>query len=82
MAPFISPKKTWEGAVAGVAGAIIVSVLVVWYFDLPVAYWQAVILGFIISAFRATGRPGQIALQAQYGSEGFRTHSARTWRFS
>jgi phosphatidate cytidylyltransferase len=55
LAPFISPKKTWEGAIAGVVGAIIVTVLVVWYFDLPVTYWQAIILGFIISLFGQLG---------------------------
>jgi phosphatidate cytidylyltransferase len=55
MAPFISPKKTWEGAVAGVAGAIVISALVVWFFDLPVTYWQAIILGIIISAFGQVG---------------------------
>jgi phosphatidate cytidylyltransferase len=49
MAPVISPKKTWEGAVAGVVGAIAVSVLVVWYFDLPVSIGQSIILGVIIS---------------------------------
>ena len=55
LAPFISPKKTWEGTLAGLAGAIIVTVLVAWYFDLPVTYWQAIILGFIISVFGQLG---------------------------
>ena len=55
LAPFISPKKTWEGSVAGVAGAIIASAIVVWIFKLPLNYWQALTLGFIISLFGQLG---------------------------
>ncbi len=55
MAPFVSPKKTWEGAVAGGAAAIIASTLVVWFFKLPVDFWQAIILGLMISLFGQLG---------------------------
>ena len=49
MSPYISPNKTWEGAAAGLVGAIIVSVVVVTLFKLPVGYGEAVGLGVMIS---------------------------------
>ena len=55
MATYISPNKSWEGAAAGVAGAIIVSVLVVHFFSLPLNNWQAVVLGILISVFGQLG---------------------------
>ena len=45
----ISPHKTWEGAVAGVVGAIILSPLLTWLLDLPLDFAQAVLLGVVIS---------------------------------
>jgi phosphatidate cytidylyltransferase len=51
LAPNISPGKTWEGAVAGVFGAALVSL----FFILPtplhlnLRYWQAIPLGLAIS---------------------------------
>lgn len=57
LAPSISPAKTWEGAVAGVFGAIIIS----WLFTLPtplklnLTYWQAIILGLLVSVFGQLG---------------------------
>jgi phosphatidate cytidylyltransferase len=51
LAPAISPGKTWEGAIAGVLGAVIVSLL--FTLDTPVqlsvGYGQAVILGVVVS---------------------------------
>jgi len=55
MAPYISPGKTWEGAVGGVAGAIIVSVVVILLFGLPVTWWGAIILGALISVIGQVG---------------------------
>jgi phosphatidate cytidylyltransferase len=55
MAPYISPNKSWEGAAAGVVGAMLVSVLVVYFFKLPLNNWQAVILGVLISVFGQLG---------------------------
>ena len=58
LAPSISPGKTWEGAIAGVFGAIIVSLL----FTLPhplylqhFNYWQAILLGLLVSIFGQLG---------------------------
>jgi len=55
LAPSISPSKTREGAIAGVFGAIAVSLGVVALFDLPLGYGQAVLLGFLVSIFGQLG---------------------------
>ncbi len=49
MAPNISPGKTWEGSIAGVLGAVIVSVVIVILLGLPLNYGQAIILGLLVS---------------------------------
>ncbi len=51
LAPRISPRKTWEGAVAGVFGAVIVSLLFTLStpLGLPLSYGQAVIIGILVS---------------------------------
>jgi len=64
LAPLISPKKTWEGALAGVAGATVLSLL----FTAPRLFsasnalyieglllWQAPLLGILISVFGQLG---------------------------
>jgi len=57
LAPLISPKKTWEGAIAGVFGAMIVSLLFVpsTPLNLPLSYGQAVLLGLLVSVFGQFG---------------------------
>ena len=55
ISPHISPGKTWEGAVAGVLGAIIASLLLVIILDLPLSYEQAMLLGSIVSVFGQLG---------------------------
>ena len=57
LAPQISPGKTWEGAIAGICGAVVVVLL----FTLPtplqldIGYWQAVGLGLAVSVFGQAG---------------------------
>jgi phosphatidate cytidylyltransferase len=57
LAPHISPGKTWEGAIAGVFGAIIVSLLftIPTPLNLPLIYWQAILLGLLVSVFGQLG---------------------------
>ncbi len=57
LAPHISPNKTWEGAIAGVAGAAAISLVftISWSLQLPINCGQAVLLGVIISIFGQFG---------------------------
>ena len=57
LAPSISPAKTWEGAIAGVFGAIIVSLLFILPtpLSLHLSYMQAVLLGLGVSVFGQLG---------------------------
>jgi phosphatidate cytidylyltransferase len=57
LAPRISPAKTWEGAIAGLFGAIIISLLFTLPtpLQLPLGYGQAILLGVLISVFGQLG---------------------------
>jgi phosphatidate cytidylyltransferase len=67
LAPDISPAKTWEGAIAGVFGAILISLIFVpgHFFTWPnplhlhhLGYWSAVLLGLFVSIL---GQMGDLA---------------------
>jgi phosphatidate cytidylyltransferase len=53
LAPRVSPGKTWEGTIAGVFGAIIVSLL--FTLLIPISYAQAIVLGILVSIFGQLG---------------------------
>ena len=53
LAPRISPGKTWEGAVAGVFGAIIVGLIFTTF--MSISYGQAILLGLLLSVFGQLG---------------------------
>lgn len=57
LAPQISPGKTQEGAVGGILGAILVSLFFILPtpFKLPLIWWQAVLLGLLVSIFGQLG---------------------------
>ena len=76
LAPRISPGKTWEGAIAGVFGAIMVSL----FFTLPKLftipnplylqhfnYWQAIFLGSLISILGQLGDLAESLLKRNMG---------------
>ncbi len=63
-APRTSPNKTWEGVIGGIFGAIIVSLFFTLskLFTIPnplylqdLSYWQAVLLGLLVSIFGQLG---------------------------
>jgi phosphatidate cytidylyltransferase len=57
LAPQISPGKTWEGAIAGVFGGVIISLLFTLEtpLQLPLSYGQAILLGALVSVFGQLG---------------------------
>ncbi|MFC1903655.1 phosphatidate cytidylyltransferase [Chloroflexota bacterium] len=57
LAPSISPNKTWEGAIAGLFGAVIISLFFTLptSLSLPLGYGQAVLLGLLVSVFGQFG---------------------------
>ncbi len=55
LAPHISPGKTWEGAIGGVLGAVIMSLVLVTLLNLPVGYGMAALLGLVVSVLGQLG---------------------------
>ena len=48
LAPSISPRKTWEGAVGGLAGAIAAGVVISAWLDLPVEPLEAIVVSVVL----------------------------------
>ncbi len=69
LAPSISPGKTWEGAIAGALGAIIVSLLFIipTPLNLPLSYGQAILLGLLVSVFGQLGDLAESLLKRNMG---------------
>ncbi len=69
LAPRISPGKTWEGAVAGLFGAVIISLLFTLPtpLQLPLSYGQAILLGLLISVFGQIGDLAESLLKRNSG---------------
>jgi len=57
LAPSISPGKTWEGTVGGLAGAVLFSLLFTLStpFVLPIKWGEAMLLGLLVSIFGQVG---------------------------
>lgn len=55
LAPKISPKKTWEGVVGGVVAAVGATIALGAALDLPIAIWQASVLGVALAASGVAG---------------------------
>jgi phosphatidate cytidylyltransferase len=69
LAPNISPGKTWEGAIAGLFGAVIISLLFTLNtpLQLPLNYGQAILLGLLISVFGQLGDLAESLLKRNSG---------------
>lgn len=55
LAPKISPKKTWEGVFGGIAAAIGAVIALGAILDLPIAVWQAALLGLALTVAAVLG---------------------------
>jgi phosphatidate cytidylyltransferase len=69
LAPKISPHKTWEGAIGGVIGAMLVSLLFVAPapLSLPLNYGQAILLALVVSIFGQFGDLAESLLKRNLG---------------
>jgi phosphatidate cytidylyltransferase len=67
MAPTISPGKTWEGAVGGLAGAIVAVIALALLLDIDISYSEMVILGFLIAVFAQLGDLAESKLKRSMG---------------
>lgn len=55
IAPSVSPKKSWEGGVAGLIGSIFSFVLFSYIFNINMSIVHQIVLGFIIALFGQIG---------------------------
>ena len=55
LAPAISPNKTWEGAVGGVLGSLVVTVAAFYVLDIPSAGWEPYVLGTVLGVAGQAG---------------------------
>ena len=69
LAPNISAGKTWEGAIGGVCGAILLSILFFTPnpFQLPLSYWQAILLAVAVSVLGQVGELVESLLKGNMG---------------
>jgi phosphatidate cytidylyltransferase len=67
MSPYISPKKSWEGAVGGVLGAMAWAVAAVPLLGLPVGLAAAALLGFVGAVGGVLGDLAESLLKRQAG---------------
>lgn len=70
MAPRVSPKKSWEGYIAGIISAVIFNALLagVWSLRAPqISAFDGALLGLIIGAIAPLGDLGESMLKRQFG---------------
>lgn len=69
MAPRISPGKTWEGAVGGLAGGIGAATVLVWSFGLPLELALAPLLGLGVALVAQAGDLFESAIKRAAGAK-------------
>jgi phosphatidate cytidylyltransferase len=67
MAPTISPGKTWEGALGGLVGAIVVVIVLSLLLDVDISYSEMVLLGFLIAVFAQLGDLAESKIKRSMG---------------
>jgi phosphatidate cytidylyltransferase len=66
--PRVSPKKTWSGALGGVAGAVVLGMLVIMAFGRPVR-WPALVVAAGLSAVSQAGDLYESAVKRHFGAK-------------
>jgi phosphatidate cytidylyltransferase len=69
LAPSISPSKTWEGAIGGLAFSIATSVIAVELLSLDVSIIQSISLGAVLGATGQLGDLAESKLKRQAGTK-------------
>jgi phosphatidate cytidylyltransferase len=67
LAPILSPKKTWEGAVGGMLGAILTGIVCVWLLGLPITLLQGALLGVVGGIVGPLGDLSESLIKRQVG---------------
>lgn len=67
LAPYISPSKSWEGALGGLLGAVLVGALLAPLLGLPITLWQGAVIGGIGSIAGQIGDLAESLLKRQAG---------------
>ncbi len=67
MAPYISPKKSWEGAIGGLIGATAAGAVLIVLMGLPISLLMGALLGAIGSIAGQTGDLAESLLKRQVG---------------
>ena len=74
MAPRLSPKKSWEGYVAGIVMGTYVGAIFAWAFNvntfvgrLTISPWEGALLGFVLSVLPTLGDLGESMFKRQGG---------------
>lgn len=67
MTPYISPKKTWEGAAGALVGALAIGALLVPVLGLPIPIWGGAALGVAGSAMGQAGDLVESLIKRQVG---------------
>lgn len=77
LAPYISPKKTVEGAVGGVVGSMLSCLLYGWvggfFFDLMPHYGLLLLFGFVLSLIAELGDLSMSLIKREFGIKDFGT---------
>ncbi len=69
LAPTISPKKTWEGAIAGFVATIATALIISVFFKLPLSYAHIIFLGSLIGISGQLGDLAESLLKRNAGAK-------------
>jgi phosphatidate cytidylyltransferase len=67
LAPVLSPKKTWEGAIGGFVTSMAGAVLFGWIFGLELPWWGMALLGGVLDVFGVLGDLAESLLKRAFG---------------